>query len=246
MEPGQPEEVTGSCDMSSLLREIEGPAFPVLINRRDRSPARLDRPWAGGRLLLIVGGIAAISAFGAVMFLNGSDPPRESSSTAAAVVSPPPVSATGSDSPPGPNVTGLVGGHNVQGMIERADLIFIGEVFGRPRTSVTVSPCCDDGPALHVDYVRFTVLERLVGDSHATVDLAQFADAEAAYPAVVGQRYLVFAWWRELGSTRTRALVPIGYAGGVFVIGQNGTARNEVFGEVAVEDVAKRVRAARN
>jgi len=122
-------------------------------------------------------------------------------------------------------------------MLSDAPIVFIGRVEEIGGSEV-VSPSADAGLGSRSSHrTRLSVIDQFRGPTAdridvSLLDLEQFSDVFA-----VGERYLIFAEWRELGTLNTRALVPSGYDQGVYRMVSDVEATNPVNGEVNIDSI---------
>ncbi|MDQ3822797.1 MAG: hypothetical protein M3321_06105 [Actinomycetota bacterium] len=128
-------------------------------------------------------------------------------------------------------------------MLSRAEIVFIGTVTDIGASEVVTRAGAEHEPFLLTRHrVRLTVERALRGTGADVMDVSLLDLPEANYEFEVGKRYFIFARRTELGTTRTPAVIPDGYAQGVFALGAGGTASNPINGTVRLDDVAERLR----
>lgn len=219
-------------ELASTLRAYQGPPRPRqrLARRRWRAP-RLAAAAAATLL-------AAAGATVGVIYGAGGD----GNSTVALRHVELPALPSGPSRLSGGGGTAVVEHVSLDEMIERADVVFVGRVseIGGIETVDSGSPL-----PFPTHRVRYQVERVLRGKKVDQIDLTDPVISEAAFPAEVDKRYLVFAEWRELGEARIRRLVPSGYWQGVYEVGSDGRASNAANGAVSIDAIAARVAAGR-
>lgn len=125
-------------------------------------------------------------------------------------------------------------------MIARAPMVFLGRVVAIGGSEVVSAASAAEGPALTVHRTRFEVLRAMRGDVPSVVDISEF-DALGATPFEIGSSYVVFAESRTLGSSKTSAIVPFGYAQGVYRQTAADLVRNDINGEIHLTRLIERL-----
>jgi hypothetical protein len=132
---------------------------------------------------------------------------------------------------------------DVEKMLGRAEIVFVGRVTDVGGSEVVTPEGATGEPFLLTRHrVRLTVQRALRGTDAEMIDVSLLDIPDASYPFEIGKQYLVFARQTELGTTRTSAIIPDGYAQGVFALGAGGTATNPINGTVRIGDVEERLR----
>ncbi len=222
-------------ELRSVLSADEGPSH---ARSRTRRPRRPFLPAAVAAALL-VGAVVVLS----VQLLD-EDGDRDrgvaGSETTLRHVALPPL-------PPGPqrlegaSGTAAVEYVSLEEMIARANLVFVGTVAEIGGTEILSRD--EEGFALEANRVRYRIDRVLRGDAVDQIDITNLALGEATFPAGVGERYLIFAEWRPLGSPDNRRLVPAGYAQGVYEVVGPDRATNVRKETVSIDAVAGQVAA---
>ena len=126
-------------------------------------------------------------------------------------------------------------------MVETAEVIFVGRVEAIGGSEI-VSPGRAAGFGLHSSHrTRFSVDEHFRGPKAAKIDVSVLDLPEFAV-FEVGKDYLVFAEWRELGTSHRRGLAPSGYYQGVYALRSDNEAANEDNGSVSFDELRARTR----
>ena len=221
-------------ELASTLRAFEGPSR---ARRRVRSRAPRSRrvllSAAAAGTVALGGTIAGLYLTGAVGRGSGRPPLRH--------VALPPL-------PPGPQKLDVHPGASadlervsLDDMIKRAPVAFVGTVSaigGREVLGASPLP-------MEAYRIRFEVERVLRGEPVDTIDITDLALAEETFfPAEVGEKFLVFAEWRELSESRVRRLVGFGYSFGVFRVAGD-KASNPYNGTVDLDEAERRVMAGR-
>jgi hypothetical protein len=130
-------------------------------------------------------------------------------------------------------------GASLDDMVRRAEAVFVGEV-----TAIGGPEMLDRRSRMEVHRVRFAVEDVFRGKRIDRIDVTDLIWSGAIFRAEVGQRYLVFAEHRQLGTNRIRRLVAFGYPQGVYHLIGDDRASNEANGTVELQTVRERVAAA--
>jgi hypothetical protein len=126
-------------------------------------------------------------------------------------------------------------------MISRAPMVFLGRVSAIGGSEVVSPTSAEEGPALTVHRTRFEVLRSLRGDLPAVIDISEF-DVLGAAAFEIGGTYVVFAESRSLGSSKTAAVVPFGYAQGVYRQTAADLVRNDINGSIGITRLVERLK----
>jgi hypothetical protein len=120
-------------------------------------------------------------------------------------------------------------------MMREAEVVFLGTVEEIGGSEV-VAPDVPAGLGSRSSHrTRFSVIKQWRGPRADRVDVTLLDLRQFTGVFEVGTKYLVFAQWRELGTSRSRALVPSGYDQGVYRMVSDDEARNPVNGTVNVD-----------
>ena len=156
--------------------------------------------------------------------------------------------------PRAPQAHTLVGRADLAAMESAGEEIFIGRLIevGGPEV---VTPAGPEYVEVTRHRMRFKVLHSFRGTARDYVDVSVL-DGVDPIPATVGNPYLVFAFATVLGTSKTPALIPVGYGQGIYEVSPDPerasdkqgrvrvhalTARNEMNGTVNVGDLARRL-----
>ena len=128
-------------------------------------------------------------------------------------------------------------------LIGRAELVFVGTVRDVGGSEV-VTPAGSAGePFLLTRHrVRFEVSKVMRGEATDWIDVSLLDFPQAHFEFEVGEEYLVFARRTELGTTRVPAVIPDGYAQGVFTMVGGGLATNRLNGTLEISRLEERLR----
>jgi hypothetical protein len=191
-------------------------------------------PWVLGAVLVLAAAGAAAGGLYAAGAIGSSAPRAQLRHVVLPPLTPGPERLAG-----GKYVVADIEGTSLDDMVTRAEAVFVGEVaaIGGPEM-------LDAGSRMEVHRVRFAVEDVLRGNRVDGIDVTDLVWSETIFPAEVGQRYLVFAEHRQLGTNRIRRLVAFGYPQGVYRLIGGDRASNETNGTVDLETVRDRVAAA--
>lgn len=198
-------------------------------------PPRLRRPLVALAAALV---LAAVAGAAAIVLIDRGGPAEEAS---------PPASATGErlaplpEAPPGPGMESMQSVIRVTlpEMIEQAEVVFVGAVEAVGGSESV--PGLERELTTH--RVRFRVEHPLRGIGEGLVDITEFdsVSLSSPYDYASGERFLVFAEHRRLGTAPTPVLVPVGYVQGIFPMIGEETARNEINGEITLGELERRL-----
>lgn len=226
-------------ELGAVLRDYQGPGH---VRRRAR-PAR-RRIHA---LPVALAAAIVCAAAGSIIALNVTKPgaPHPSAVASHRLTAPAPTSPRSTavePNLPAPRPLSL------DDMIKTAAVVFVGRV-----TDIGTKPIIESN-GLGVCSVHYQVERVYRSELGAMVDLGGYCGSEfgspsspqawdwlAAFPAEVGQSYLVFAGWWELWSSGNRILTPAGREQGVYPLTGAGTAANEYNGTVRLDELAQRL-----
>jgi hypothetical protein len=149
--------------------------------------------------------------------------------------------------PPGEPVllplTGIAERVDVEKMVSRAELVFVGEVVDVGGSEVVTPGGGVGEPFLLTRHrARFDVTKTFEGQDSDWIDISVLDIPEANVDVEVGRKYLVFARRAELGTNRMPAVIPDGYSQGVYAVVADDIAANPVNGAVRLSQLEERLR----
>lgn len=203
-------------ELRAMLTSYAGPERARIRPRR-----RQIRGW------VLIAGLAAVSAAGALAALEWVD-------TGSGRLSSLTIPAT-----PRNSLVEI----QVDQMIERADVVFIGHVttIEGPDLLSDRGPL-DEATPISAYRVSYAVDHALRSKDVETVTVTDIvARGLPAFAADTGAQYLIFAEWSQIGPEQIVELIPVGYDQGVFRVTNPETAVNTRGVSVDLNEISKRV-----
>jgi hypothetical protein len=148
--------------------------------------------------------------------------------------------------PPGPPqaATGAASVEEVtfDEMLARADEIFVGTATAIGGSEDVTGDQVEGPVRMSVHRVRFDVDQSFRGTADGEIDVTLFDSEGLTYPFTVGEKYLIFGEYTEVGPVRAPALIPSGYVQGVYSVVSATLARNDFNGAVDLVELVEKAK----
>jgi hypothetical protein len=140
-------------------------------------------------------------------------------------------------------MTGIAERVDFEKLVARAEIVFIGTVADIGGSEVVTPAGAPGEPFLLTRHrVRFAVEKTMRGGETESIGISLLDIPETNVDFEVGKSYLVLARRTELGTSRVPAIVPDGYAQGVYTVVAGTLATNPINGSVTLDELEERLR----